>query len=149
LIMGAKDVYIVSACLVGLKTRYDGSHAKSESLIGKIEKECFLPICPEQLGGLSTPRVPAVIEGGDGLQVLEGQAKVINGKGIDVSKQFLKGAYQVLKMAKAFEVTVCYLKDGSPSCGVHFTSGNQGRIPGCGVMAALLKQEGFKIVAVE
>ena len=147
--MGAKDVYIVSACLVGLRTRYDGSHAKNESLIEKIQKQCVLPLCPEQLGGLSTPRVPAVIEGGDGFQVLKGQAKVINGEGIDVSGQFLKGAYQILKMAKAFEATVCYLKDGSPSCGVHFTCGNQGRIPGCGVMAALLKERGFNIVAVE
>jgi uncharacterized protein YbbK (DUF523 family) len=140
-------MYIVSACLVGLETRYDGSHARCESLLEEIGAECFIPLCPEQLGGLPTPRVPAFIDGGDGFQVLKGQAKVVNKEGIDVTRQFLKGAYQVLNIAKAFRVKTYFLRDGSPSCGVNFTHGREGRVPGCGVLTALLTQEKSKIVA--
>lgn len=141
-------MYIVSACLVGLETRYDGLHARCESLLEEIGGECFIPLCPEQLGGLPTPRVPAFIDGENGFQVIKGQAKVVNKEGIDVTRQFLKGAYQVINIAKAFRVKTYFLKDGSPSCGVNFTHRREGRMPGCGVLAALLTQQGSKIVAV-
>lgn len=142
-------MYIVSACLIGLETRYDGSHQRSEHVVEEIRKGYFIPLCPEQLGGLPTPREPAFIKGGDGLQVLKGRARVINKGGIDVTEQFLKGAYEVLKMANAFGARVCLLKDGSPSCGVHMTYGEQGKMPGCGVLTAILMEEGFKVVAIE
>lgn len=128
--------YIVSACLTGLCTRYDGQSKPSSDCL-RLTKGChYIPVCPEQLGGLPTPRPPADLTGGDGHAVLAGRASVITHDGTNLSEQFIKGAEMVLFIARQQEVDGCLLKAGSPSCGLH---------PRAGVTAALLLQNGFTV----
>ncbi len=73
-----RETVLVSACLLGVKCRYDGNHALCPEVLDDLWRNEFIPICPEQLGGLATPRSPAIMEGGDGRNVLEGRAKVLD-----------------------------------------------------------------------
>jgi len=129
-------VIIVSACLLGLKTRYDGKTKAVPELTSGLAQMPVIPICPEQLGGLPTPRPPASILYGNGIDVLNGKAKVISESGEDVTPYFLKGAKEALKLAKMFRVNCAILKSKSPSCGLS---------PIIGVTAALLLLNGIKI----
>lgn len=129
-----RNICLVSACLVGLCTRYDGKIKKNRNCLKRLEKSIWIPVCPEQLGGLATPREPANLVDGDGESILAGTAKVITRSGLDVTNQFIKGANQVLEIALRQNITSVYLKAGSPSCGVHGT---------IGVTAALLQKNGF------
>lgn len=96
---------IISACLLGIKCRYDGKILKRKV---KLSKEKCIPVCPEQLGGLSTPRLKVK---------LYAKCKAIDEKGRDVTKNFQIGANEVLKIAKFFRVKKAILKSNSPSCG--------------------------------
>lgn len=134
---------LVSACLLGLNVRYDGGSARQELLYRFARSGAFIPICPEQLGGLTTPRVPAEIQGGSGRDVIGGAARVSGSDGTDVTLPFVKGAREALQIARILPVTGAILKERSPSCGVNqiydgtFQSGLQ---VGEGVLAYLLKQ---------
>ncbi|MDL1967781.1 MAG: DUF523 domain-containing protein [Deltaproteobacteria bacterium] len=108
----------ISACLLGFKCRYDGKSKKNLALMKLLESEKILPICPEKLGGLTTPRAPSSLLGGDGFDVLDGKAKVINSYGDDNTKAFIEGAYAALDMIREQKIKRCFLKDKSPSCGV-------------------------------
>lgn len=130
-----QPVYIVSACLLGLCTRYDAELKTSEECLKKTANGICIPVCPEQLGGMSTPREAADLIGGSGLDVLNGEAKVITKSGIEVTAPFIKGAEQVLQIVKMQEIAGIFLKSGSPSCGV---------VEKLGVTAALLMQHGYK-----
>jgi len=129
-------IYLVSSCLVGLCTRYDGQTKENSACIAKLQDSTWVPICPEQLGGLPTPREAADIMGGDGRDVLTGKAKVITKTGSDVTPEFIKGAEQVLKIARSQPTQGVFLKATSPSCAVN------GII---GVTAALLCDNGFAV----
>jgi len=131
-----KSIFLVSACLVGLCTRYDGT-VKDNAKCGKFLKDhLYIPVCPEQLGGMPTPRPAADILNGNGLDVLHAKAQVCTKEGEDVSAPFVKGAKQVLQIARSQAVAGVCLKARSPSCAV------SGVI---GVTAALLKSNGFKL----
>ena len=130
------SIILVSACLAGLCTRYDGMLKENRKCLEGLEKSLWIPVCPEQLGGLPTPREPASLAGGDGADVLCGKARVITASGVDVSAQFIHGAKQVLEIARRQSVSIVYLKGGSPSCGIHKP---------LGVTAALLCEHGFSI----
>lgn len=134
--MSTTQLYLVSSCLVGLCTRYDGKLKTNEACLQRLEKATWIPVCPEQLGGLPTPREAADIIGGDGYDVLQGRAKVLTKSRADVTAHFINGAKQVLAVASSQKIYAAYLKSRSPSCGV------QGRI---GVTAALLKQHGIVV----
>lgn len=111
-----------------------------------------MPVCPEQLGGLGTPREPAEIVGGDGHDVIDGTARVMARDGTDVTERFVRGAGEALALARLVQAECIVLKEGSPSCGVHriYDGSFTGRaIAGCGVTAALLSREGFAIVSDE
>jgi uncharacterized protein YbbK (DUF523 family) len=143
-----KKIYLVSACLLGLPTRYDGGHNCSAALRRLCRRHRVVPVCPEQLGGLSTPRRPAEIRGGDGLAVLQGEVAVIDEAGNDVTSQFLRGAFATLRLARMFRVDGAILKSGSPSCGAgHIRDGSFSgrRRDGDGVAAALLKRHGIPV----
>ena len=107
-----------SACLFGFNCRYDGKCKKHSNLIKLLESEKILLICPEQLGGLPTPRAPSNLIGGNGFDVLDGNAKVINIYGDDNTEAFIEGAYAALNMICEQKIRRCFLKDKSPSCGV-------------------------------
>jgi len=104
----------ISACLLGFKCRYDGKSKKNSALIKLLESEKILPICPEQLGGLPTPRAPSNLVEGDGFDVLDGNAKVINSFGDDNTEAFIKGAYAALDMIREQKSSAAFLKIKAP-----------------------------------
>lgn len=109
---------LVSACLVGINCKWDGKNKCIPKLREQFLKGELLPVCAEQLGGLTTPRSPSGILNGTGKDVIESKCKVINKKNEDVTKQFLKGAEEILKIAKDMNIKEAILKKTSPSCGV-------------------------------
>ena len=133
-------IYLASACLTGLKTRYDGKIIQSAACKKAVEGAVCIPVCPEQLGGLPTPRVAADLVGGDGHDVLAGHARVITRDGLDVTGNFILGARQVLEIARQHDIAKIFLKAGSPSCGLASK---------IGVTAALLQNEGYTIIEME
>lgn len=142
---------LVSACLLGVRCRYDGRSCRSRRVLKLARKEQLVPICPEQLGGLPTPREPAWIKGGDGKDVVEGKARVINRAGLDVTENFKRGAEEVLKIVKIYRVREAILKARSPSCGSGeiYEFGSQRTKRGDGVTAALLKIHGIQVLTEE
>lgn len=141
-----KEPIVVSACLLGLKTRYDGGDALSPEAIKMLEGMLPIPACPEQLGGLSTPRPRAAITSGDGSDVLDGSSRVADENGKDVTELFLRGAEGILTIARLSGARKAFMKEKSPSCGVSLICGNSKCIAGSGVAAALLKREGLKLI---
>jgi len=139
---------IVSGCLAGINCKYDGKNKLNRKVRALIKKGEAIVVCPEQLGGLPTPREPANLTG-DGKDVLEGRAKVLTRSGKDVTKNFIRGAREVLRLAKLLRVKEAILKARSPSCG----SGRvwiSGRVrKGDGVTATLLKKNGIKVYTEE
>ena len=137
----------VSECLSGRPCRYDG-RAKPDKGAQALVKAGAVCICPEVLGGLDTPRSPAEIQGGDGFDVLDGKAKVVNKAGEDVTAQYVKGAEIVLELCKKYGVTEAVLKEKSPSCGssLIYDGSFTGTLrPGVGVTAALLLRNGISV----
>jgi len=135
----------VSACLAGVACRYDGESSPDQEVISLVETHRALPLCPEQLGGLPTPREPAEMQGGDGADVLLGKAIVLDRGGRDVTSNFLKGAAEVLRLAKLVGATEAIVKAESPSCGCGCTSLGGKSESGDGVTVSLLKQNGITI----
>jgi uncharacterized protein YbbK (DUF523 family) len=111
-------IILVSSCLAGLEVRYNGTHSLDNKIRKLIEENKAITVCPELLGGFSTPREPAEIIGGNGEDVLDGKAKVVEKTGRDVTELYLKGAYATLKKAKEVEATIVVLKEYSSSCEV-------------------------------
>ena len=143
---------IVSACLLGLNTKYDGT-SNAHALIQKYGSSGrFIPVCPEQLGGLPTPRSPMEIFRGPGQEVLVGRCAVKGEKGEVVTPQFIQGAKEVIKIVELVTVTAAILKERSPSCGVnHIYDGSFSHCikPGQGVTAAILKEHNIPIYSEE
>lgn len=143
---------IVSACLLGENCKYSGGNNKSENVIKYLEGKEYILVCPEQLGGLSTPRNPSeIITYGnkDGNDVLSGCTKVLSNKGIDVTKNFIQGAEETLKIAKEHNVKTAILKAGSPSCGykkIYDGTFLGNKIQGMGVTAAILNKENIALL---
>lgn len=143
---------LVSSCLLGLDTKYDGKNNIKELLIEYSRYGKFIPVCPEQLGGLSTPRVPSEIIGGSGEDVLKGLCRVLSDTGVDETQQYIKGAQEVIKLVKIFPVKAAILKQRSPSCGsAQIYDGTfSGKIRnGTGVTAVLLKEYGIPVYSEE
>jgi uncharacterized protein YbbK (DUF523 family) len=112
-------------------------------------RQKLIPVCPEELGGLSITRPPSEITGGDGADVLAGKAKVVTKQGEDVTPYLLKGAAEVLKIAQTHNARKAILKARSPSCGCGeiYDGTFSGRTrPGDGVTTALLKKHGIEVV---
>lgn len=143
---------VISACLVGCQCRYDGDDNLIREFQEMVERGEAVFVCPEQLGGLSTPRPPAEIVGGTGEDVLAGRAKVITDGGEDVTHQFLKGAEQALQMAQLVGAKEAILKERSPSCGsalIYDGTFTAGKRAGDGVTSALLKRHGIDVYSEE
>jgi uncharacterized protein YbbK (DUF523 family) len=141
---------IVSACFAGIHCRYDGRHNAVDEIQKLIKEGKAIPVCPEQLGGLSTPRNPAEIVGGDGEDVLDGKARVIDNQGRDVTDAFIRGAYETYRIAKTIGADEAILKEKSPSCGscwIYDGSFQGKKKPGVGVTTALLKRKRIKVIS--
>ena len=146
------DGYLVSACLLGIRTRYDGGCCLVPRLIQLAARGLAVPVCPEVAGGLPVPRPPAEIVGGDGQAVLDGQARVLTVDGEDVTEAFLAGARQALETAQRLDIRQAVLKEDSPSCGCRciYDGTFSGRmVSGQGVAAALLQRNEITILSEE
>ena len=142
---------LVSACLLGRTCRYDGRHNRDRVLEDELAQrgERALAFCPEEHGGLPTPRPPAWIEAQGAAAVLDGEARVLTESGRDVSAEFLAGARGALAACKEHGARRAYLKERSPSCGVSCTHVDGRATSGPGVTAALLRRAGIEVEGVE
>lgn len=134
---------LCSACLLGMDCKDNGGNNKDKKVFKLAKKEILIPVCPEQFGGLPTPREKAS---------RKGRKKVITESGKDVTKNFTKGAEEVLKIAKIFGAEEAILKQRSPSCGsgqIYDKTFSRKIIKGDGVTAALLKRNGIKVISEE
>jgi uncharacterized protein YbbK (DUF523 family) len=134
------NMILVSACLADMKTRYDGDSRPDDTIIRMVTAGEAIPVCPEILGGLQTPREAADIEPGCGWDVLEGKSNVTTDSGKDVTREFLRGAEIVLELASSVGAKRAILKSKSASCGC-------GRREEDGVTAALLKKNGIEVLS--
>ncbi|WP_432735151.1 DUF523 domain-containing protein [Maridesulfovibrio sp. FT414] len=131
-------MYIVSGCLAGLCCRYDGRDNADERVMGLVREGRAVPVCPEQLGGLPTPRPACEIVSN----------RVLTEKGVDVTDNFLRGAEECLKLAKMVGARKAILKARSPSCGsgmVYDGTFSSKLVEGDGLFAAILKREGIEV----
>lgn len=130
---------LVSACLLGCPCRYDGTAKADPRVLALMERHTLIPVCPEQLGGLPTPRLPSERrEGG-----------VFDRGGKDVTVQYRQGAEEVLRLARLYGCTHAVLKERSPSCGsgqIYNGSFSHVLVPGSGVAAELLAENGITVL---
>lgn len=129
---------LVSACLFGCDCRYKGDNCKKEELVALAKRHTLVPVCPEQLGGLSTPRNPAEICGD----------KVISNAGKDVTGEYQKGAETALYIAKTVGADAAVLKANSPSCGkdiIYDGTFTGNKTAGNGVTAKVFSEAGIPI----
>ncbi len=136
------SIKICSACLLGINCKYNGQNNRNQKILDLAKKEILIPVCPEQIGGLSTPREPAEKQG----------RKVMTKSGKNVSKSFLKGAKEVLKLAKLFGIKQAILKQKSPSCGcgqIYDGTFSKRVVKGDGITTALLKKNKIKVITEE
>jgi uncharacterized protein YbbK (DUF523 family) len=143
-----RGVFLVSACLLGMPTVYDGRSHPQPGLIRLAARGCIIPICPEIAGGLGTPRPTAEIVGGSGEDVLDGRARVLTVSGEDVTEAYVRGAERTWAVARQYNVTAAILRQRSPSCGSDriYDGTHTGRLmPGQGVTAALLRRHGVTV----
>lgn len=141
-----KEKVLVSACLLGKNCKYDGKNNKNEKIISFLKDKEVILVCPEVMGGLSTPRLKSEII------TLGNQTKVINERNQDVSSYFIQGAKRALKIALEQKIDYAILKEKSPSCG--FKKRYDGTfsktiIEGSGIFAQLLKDYHIKILTEE
>ena len=130
---------LVSACLAGVNCKYNGGNNYNEKIMELVRKGEAILVCPEQLGGLPTPRVPSEII----------NSKVITKDGVDVSNEYKKGALEVLRLCKELNITKAILKANSPSCGcgtIYDGTFSGTKIKGNGITAQLLIDNGIEVL---
>lgn len=145
-------MYVISACLCGVNCKYSGGNNFNENIFEIFQRGEGILICPEQIGGLPTPRIPCEIVGGKAENVFEGNAEVISKDGNQCTKEFIKGAKESLEIAKAVGAKKAILKSNSPSCGsgsVYNGQFNDKLIKGDGVTAYLFKSNGIAVETEE
>lgn len=133
-----KPAILVSACLLGVHCRYKGNGVLEEAVTALMKKAVLIPVCPEIMGGLATPRDPAERDG----------SRVLTKTGEDVTHAYEKGARETLKLAQLYGCRCAILKERSPSCGsgyIYDGTHEAKLIPGDGVTAELLKKHGIRV----
>lgn len=138
---------LVSACLLGLSTRYDGGSKRDPRVLEHLRRKGLIPIpvCPEQLGGLPTPRPKTCFACGDGADVLDGRGSLVRDDGSEVSGIFISGAEETLRIARLTGSREALFKERSPSCGVHQVYCGTQVVSGQGVATALLLRNGLRV----
>lgn len=147
-----KPAILVSACLLGVACNHEGRAAEVTLREELARSFRVVPVCPEVLGGLSTPRPAAEIQGGSGEDVLEGRARVVNVEGDDVTRAYRRGADAAVRVALASSAGRAVLKARSPSCGsagIYDGSFSKGLKEGSGVTAAALRVAGLEVTSEE
>lgn len=139
----------MSACLLGLKTRYKGDSKPCSQVADFLRSRALIPIpvCPEQLGGLPTPRLPSAFKHAGGDAVLDQQDYLQNAQGSNTTRDFIHGAHECLQIARLCDCEVAIFKERSPSCGVHHIYAGETLIKGRGVTTALLLRSGIRVVS--
>lgn len=133
---------LVSACLLGINCKYNGLNNYNIDVVNFVKKHEYLPICPEQLSGLNTPRIPIEIKNG----------KVIDENGNDFTIMMEKGCQEVQKYIDLFKPSLAILKAKSPSCGykrIYDGSFTKTIIEGNGTAASLIEKNNIKIITEE
>ena len=133
---------MVSACLLGENCKYSGGNNRNEKVLAYVAGHEVIPVCPEVMGGLPTPRVPAEIV----------QGVVINREGVNVDHEYRLGAQKALQIAKEKQIDLAILQSRSPSCGpreIYDGTFSGKRISGQGVTAKLLSDNGFAVMDAE
>jgi uncharacterized protein YbbK (DUF523 family) len=146
---------IVSACLAGVRcVNYPSLVFEHEGVVEIVANQGAIPLCAEQLGGLPTPRPPVGFVGGTAEDLWTGSPglRLVSPEGDDFTEQIMKGAWEVLRIAKLTGATRAILNNGSPTCGVAKTSvydaeGNLNAGEGCGVLSWLLRENGIEVIA--
>lgn len=134
-----KPPALISACFLGIPCRWHGRRAACrDDLIRRLkEKYVLVPVCPEQLGGMSTPRTSETLSGGTGAQVLDEGLRIIAPETRqDVTHYHVNGANYTREIADIIGARVAYLKAGSPSCDIY------------GVAGEVLRRAGIRVVKV-
>lgn len=143
---------LVSACLAGICCKYNGGDNGIPFIKELVRQGKAIPLCPEQLGGLPTPRLPAEIKGGSAYDVLQGKALVVRKDGADVTENFIRGAREVLKFCQEMGIKRAILKARSPSCGkglIYDGTFTGKLVEGNGVTAQLLIDSGIEVMTEE
>lgn len=138
----------VSACMAGVPCRFDGQAKPTATAQELVERGEAVLLCPEELGGLPTPRPPAEIVGGDGDDVLDGHATVRTADGMDVTEEYVRGARRAADLAQEHGVTSAVLKSKSPACGcskIYDGTHSGAMVAGRGVFAAELLRRGIAV----
>src|SRR5699024_12520922 len=118
---GRTIMIVVSSCLAGLLCRYDGGHCLVDKIEQLVKEKKAVKVCPEVMGGLSTPREPAEMSGGDGRDVVFGKAKVMTQSGKDVTAEYVAGAYRAVERAKKVTASIIGLEEYRPHWGGQFS----------------------------
>jgi uncharacterized protein YbbK (DUF523 family) len=143
---------LISACLCGVNCKYNGENNFNEKAVELLRSGKAMLVCPEQLGGQATPRAPHEIQYSTGADVLDGKGKILGPEGDDVTEEFIRGAYETLKIAKEINANIAILKARSPSCGlgrIYDGSFTGEKKKGNGVTAELLLRNGIEIYTEE
>jgi len=144
---------LISACLLGLLCAWSGDDRYRNNRAVELSRlEILIPVCPEQMGGLPTPRISQEIQNGTGVDVLNQKCRVINKNGQDVTVEFIKGAEETVKIVRYLNIKEFIAKSRSPSCGcgqIYDGTFSGKLIDGDGVTTALLRKNGIKIIPVE
>ena len=133
---------VVSACLAGINCKYDGKNNENSKILKLLQDDKLILVCPEELGGMSTPRIPSEIV----------NDKVIAKNGVDVTKEFNNGAFEALKIAKSVNADIAILQQRSPSCGsklIYDGSFTGKLINGKGVTTKLFEKNGIKVLTID
>lgn len=133
---------LVSACLAGFPCRYDGKAKHCPQVMELVRAGKAIPVCPEQLGGLGTPRPPCEISGD----------RVVDASGGDWTDNYRRGAEAVFALARAYGATQAVLQKRSPSCGsgwIYDGTFSKMLVPGEGITARLLRENGIQVIGIE
>lgn len=146
-----RERVLVSACLLGRHCRYDARTNVDGPLVRELAAQGMeaVPFCPEEHGGLGTPRPPASIETTTSADVLDGRDRVVTDAGIDVTAEFVRGAEGALATCRAHGIVRAFLKERSPSCGVCQTHVAGRLVDGPGITTQLLRRNGIETQGVE
>ena len=145
-------MYLVSACLCGVNCKYSGKNNFKEECFKLLQNGEAILVCPEQLGGLTTPRRPSEIQGSTSEIIENNIGKVVDNLENDVTNQFIRGAEETLNIAKQTGIKLAILKDGSPSCGskyIYDGSFSGKKIKGEGITTIMLRNNGIKVISDE